>query len=580
MRLPSAVRPLLRRTPLGTGAPGRVLLELDLGRGVLEAPPANPLEALRALHTPSLRALVEHIGKARHDPEVAGLVATVGTTPLTLAQSGELRAAVTELRDSGKPTLAWSPSFGELSAGTTTYHLATAFDEVWLQPSGLVGLLGFAAEAVFLREALDRLGVQPELHQRHEYKSAADMFMRSSISEPNREMLARLLESATETVVADVAAARRLDPADVRAILDGGPVPAATAHRRGLVDRVGYRDEAYAAMRRRTGVDEPTLRYVERHGSGALQSLVGPMVRLPRHRPVIGLVQASGPIHLGRPPARSPVGGPAVGSDPLTAALRAAGRDEKVAAVVLRVDSPGGSYVASDAIRREILVLRESGTPVVASMGSVAASGGYYIAMPCTAVHADAGTVTGSIGVLAGKTVVRDGLERWGVARETIAASRHAAMLSTNRPFDAEELALLDQWLDEVYADFTAKAAADRGMAVDDLRAVARGRVWTGADAAERGLVDTLGGLESAIRDACRRAGVDREHVDVRTIPAPNPLQALLPRESSDAVETGVGLEGPAAWARLLPGLRTLLGAPYAGVLSLPPVRLPGLLPD
>jgi protease-4 len=556
-----------------------VLLELDLGRGVGEAPPASPAEALRALHTPPLRTLVEHLGKAARDPDVAGLVASVGTAPLTLAQSGELRAAVAAFRDSGKPTLAWSPSFGELTAGTTTYHLATAFEEIWLQPSGLVGLLGFAAEAVFLRGALDRLGVQPELRQRHEYKTAADTVMRSSISEPHREMLSRLVESATDTVVSDVAAARRLDPGEVRTVLDAGPVSAAEAHRRGLVDAVGYRDEAYAAIRRRIGVEEPTLRYVERHGSRALQALLGPMVRRPGRRPVIGLVQASGPIHLGRPPARSPFAGAAVGSDPLTAALRSAGRDHNVKAVVLRVDSPGGSYVASDAIRREILVLRASGTPVVASMASVAASGGYYIAMPCDAVHAGAGTITGSIGVLAGKGVLREGLERWGVARETIAGSRHAAMLSTNRPFDDEELALLDRWLDEVYQDFTAKAAADRGMAVDDLRAVARGRVWTGADAAERGLVDAVGGLEQAVADACRRAGVAREDAEVRSIPAPNPFQSLLPRESSDAVAAGHGLEGPPAWQWVLSDLRARLGTPYAGVLSMPPVRLPGLMP-
>jgi protease-4 len=570
---------VLRRTPLGAGQNADVLLELDLGRGLAEAPPASPAEALRALHTPSLRTLVDHLRKAARDPDVAGLVASVGTAPLTLAQSGELRASIATFRDSGKPTLAWSPSFGELSAGTTTYHLATAFEEIWLQPSGLVGLLGFAAEAVFLRGALDRLGVQPELRQRHEYKTAADTVMRSGISEPHREMLVRLLESATETLVTEVAAARRLEPGEVRTVLDAGPVTAEEARRRGLVDRVGYRDEAYAAIRRRIGVEQPTLRYVERHGARTFQALVGPLVRRPGRRPGIGLVQASGPIHLGRPPARSPVAGAAVGSDPLTAALRAAGRDENVRAVVLRVDSPGGSYVASDAIRREILVLRASGTPVVASMASVAASGGYYIAMPCDAVYAGAGTITGSIGVLAGKSVLREGLERWGVARETIAGSRHAAMLSTNRPFDEEELALLDRWLDEVYDDFTAKAAADRGMAVDDLRAVARGRVWTGADAAERGLVDTLGGLEEAVADACRRAGVARDEVELRTIPAPNPLQALFPRESSDAVETRRGLEGPLAWQGLLPDLRALLGAPYAGVLSMPAVRLPGLLP-
>ncbi len=559
-----------------------MLLELDLGRGVAETPPASPLEAVRALHTPMLRTLVEHLRRAEQDPEVAGLIASVGATRLSLAQSEELRAAVQSFRGSGRPTLAWSPAFGELTPGTIGYHLATAFDEIWLQPTGLLTLVGFAAEAVFLRGALDRLGVEPQLHQRHEYKTAADTFMRTSISPSHKEMLTRFLESATETVVADVATARGLDPGTVRSALDAGPQTAQEARERGLVDHLGYRDEAYAAMGRRLGTDEPSLRYVERHGQSALRAVVGPMVRLPGRRPVVGVVQASGPIHLGRPDPRSPWGGHSVGSDPLTAALRAAGRDEKVVAVVLRVDSPGGSYVASDAIRREVLALREGGTPVVASMASVAASGGYYIAMPCDAVYAGAGTVTGSIGVLAGKSVVREGLARLGVDRETVAASRHAAMLSSNRPFDEAELALLDRWLDDVYADFTAKAAADRGLAVDDLRAVARGRVWTGADAVRHGLVDAVGGLERAVRDACRRAGVARDEVDVRALPAANPLQALLPRESSDAVDVGLPLhEGPALWQWLQPELHALLGvaAPYGGVLSLPPLRLQGLLP-
>jgi protease-4 len=559
-----------------------VLLELDLGRGTAEAPPASPLEAVRGLHTPMLRTLVEHLRRAERDPEVAGLIASVGPNRLTLAQSEELRAAVTSFRASGRPTLAWSPSFGELTPGTVGYHLATAFDEIWLQPTGMVTLLGFAAEAVFLRGALDKLGVQPQLRQRHEYKTAADTFMRASISAPHREMLTRFLGSATETVVAAVAVARRLEPDAVRAVLDAGPLTGEEARERGLVDHLGYRDEAYAAMGERLGADEPRLRYVERHGQSALRAALGPMVRLPGHRPVVGVVQASGPIHLGRPDPRSPWGGHSVGSDPLTAALRAAGRDEKVVAVVLRVDSPGGSYVASDAIRREILVLRAAGTPVVASMASVAASGGYYIAMPCDAVYAGAGTVTGSIGVLAGKSVVRDGLSRLGVDRETVAGSRHAAMLSSNRPFDDAELALLDRWLDDVYDDFTAKAAADRGLAVEDLRTVARGRVWTGADAVRHGLVDEVGGLEQAVRDACRRAGVARDEVEVRTIPAANPLQALLPRESSDALDARLPVgEGPGLWQRLLPGLHAALGVPtpYAGVLSLPPLALPGLLP-
>ena len=585
-KLPPVLGPLLRRTPLGGSVADRVLLELDLGRGVAENPPGSPLEAVRGLHTPLLRTLVGHLRKAGRDPEVVALIATIGEAPLTMAQSAELRAAVAAFRAAGKPTVAWSPTFGELGPGNTGYHLAAAFEEVWLQPSGAVGLVGFTGEALFVRGALDRLGVQPQLSQRHEYKTAADLFMRTEMSEAHREMLTRLLESTTDHLVADVAADRGLDAAAVRAILDEAPIRAADAVDRGLVDTLGYRDQAYAAMRARVGSPEPTLRYVERHGASRLEPVLGPIARMPGRKPVIGLVQASGPIHLGRADGRSPLAGTAVGSDSLGAALRAAGRDEHVKAVVLRIESPGGSYVASDMIRREIQVLRESGTPVVASMASVAASGGYYIAMPCDTILASPGTLTGSIGVLAGKSVLRDGLERIGVTRETLAGSARAAMFSSNRPFDDDELAALDRWLDEVYDDFTAKAAADRRMGVDELRAVARGRVWSGADAVERGLVDSLGGLEQAVDEACRLAEVDRDRAEVRAVPRRRPLQGLLPRESSETIESRMPSsalafgEGPALWRRLMPQLRQLWGPPYVGVLSLPPLRLPGLLPE
>ena len=422
-----------------TGRSEHVLLELDLSRGVGEHPPTSPLVALRSLHTPLLRTLVEHLRRAESDRTVVGLVASIADARLTLAQSAELRAAVAGLRRAGKATLAFSPTFGELSPGTTGYHLATAFEEVWLQPSGTVGLVSFTAEAVFLREALDRVGVEPQFGQRHEYKSAADLLVRSGMTEPVREMYQRLVTSATDVVVADVAAARDLPAESVRRALDEAPLDAAAALERGLVDRVGYRDQAYAQIRRRVGTDV-RLRYVERHGSSRLGVVLDQVPGTATGRPVVALVHACGPITLSHSGSPAPTGGAAIHADSLGATLRAVGRDETVKAVVLRVDSPGGSYVASDAVRREILALRETGRPVVASMASVAASGGYFIAMPCDRLLASAGTITGSIGVLAGKAVLRDGLARLGIHRESVAGSARATMFSSNRPFDADEL--------------------------------------------------------------------------------------------------------------------------------------------
>jgi protease-4 len=551
--------------PLRRHAP-RLLLELDLSRGLLDAPPVSPVEAVRAMHVPSLRGVVEALRRAAGDQHVVGLVAHVGARQPTLAQSAELRAAVADFRAAGKRAVCWAETFGELTPGNVGYHLATGFDEIWLQPSGDVGLVGLTAEAVFLRGALDKLGVQPEVAQRHEYKTAADTFARSSMTDAHREMVTRLAESATEEIVRDVAAGRGLSEEQVRAVIARAPVAPEEAVDRGLVDRLGYRDEVYDELRGRLGNVE--LKFVQRYGRGALSQARATASR--RGKPVVALLHAAGPIHLGRS-GSTPLSGRSIGSDSLAAALRAAASDDAVRAVVLRVNSPGGSYVASDTIRREVIALRRSGRPVVASMADVAASGGYYIAMAADRVVANAGTITGSIGVLAGKSVIREALERVGIRREHVATGRYADMFSTDRPFDDQEWERLDAWLDRVYDDFTGKAAADRGLPVEELRAVARGRVWTGADAVQHGLVDELGGLERAVTLAATQAGLDRDDVDLRVVPRPRLAERFLPAENSEAPAAAMPLvlgggDGRPAFEQLLAACGV---APY-GVLSLP----------
>ena len=560
--LTSTITRALRSTPLSRSP---LLLELDLSRGLTDAQPATPLEALRSFQKPTVRDVVQALERAADDDRVVGLVAHLGPWQPGLAQSHELRTAVARLRGSGKRTVVWTESFGELGPGNTGYHLASAFEEVWLQPTGDLGLVGLTAQAVFLRGTLDKLGVQPQVSQRYEYKTAADTFVAEGMTEPHREMLGRLVESGMETVVGDVATARELSPEQVQAAIDVAPLTAAEAVDRGLVDQLGYRDDVYTAVRADLGDVE--LLFVERYGRGPMSSLPVPG----RSRPTVAVIEARGAIHLGRSGGGSPVSGRSVGSDTLGAALRAAGKDDSVRAVVLRVDSPGGSYVASDAVRREVHALRATGTTVVASMGAVAASGGYFVAMPCERILASPGTLTGSIGVLAGKQVLTEALERVGVRRESVVAGRYADMFSSDRPFDEEEWRRLDGWLDAVYDDFTAKAAEDRGMPVQQLRSLARGRVWTGADAAAHGLVDELGGLSDAVDVACRLADVDRSDVQVRSFPHVHPLQRLVPAQNSEApVSAHAGLldlggEGMPWVDRVL----TAAGLPY-GALSLP----------
>ena len=560
---------LVRRLPV-PGLRGAVLLEIDLTRGLSETTPANPIEALRARNTPALHDVVEGLRHAVTDDKVAGLVVHA-SSQVTLTAAQELRRALLRFRTSGKPTLAWTESFGELVHGTSGYLTATSCEQIWVQPSGDVSVHGVVASGLFLRGALDKIGVLPEFARRKEYKSAAEMYLSESMSEPNREMLTAIVESVNATIVADIAqgrAERGVTPESARALLEEGSLTVGDALERGFIDAIGYRDEAFAWMRER--IEDPeekkALTFVERYGKAAKGSMptgVG-------SRPGVAIVHAQGPIHLGRAGGQSPMGGHSVGSDSLTATLRAARRDKAIRAVVLRVDSPGGSYIASDAIRAEILALRESGTRIVASMGHVAASGGYFISMPCERILADPATLTGSIGVLAGKNVIEQGLHRLGINRESVSAYPYDEMFSGLRPFTTQEWARLDGWLDDVYDDFTTKAAADRGMPLEQLEPLARGRVWSGVDARLHGLIDDLGGLDDGIALACELAGLDRADAEVQVLPKLGPFDRFLPTENSDSpVGASLG-EGLSLFDRAT----LALGLSPTGVLTMPPVRL------
>ncbi len=540
----------------------RTLLELDLTRGVTDPPPATPVAMLRNRGVPSLRHLLGTLRRARDDDKVAGLVAHLGGPGLSLAQTQDLRDAVTAFRASGRPAVVWSESYGELGPGTVPYYLASAFDEVWVQPSGELGVTGVAVEAVFLRGALDKAGVVPQLGKRKEYKTAADTFTEREMTGPAREMASRLAASAYEQIVAGVAAARKLPEDRVRELIDAAPLSAAQALEAGLVDRLGYRTDVYEALRERLGATEPKL--VERYNRRRPRDLADLVPQ--RTKPVVAVISVNGGIALGRSGGRGgPGGGAGAGSDTIGAALRAATRDEHVQAVVLRVDSPGGSYVASDAIRDEVLRLRGSDRPVIASMGSVAASGGYYVAMPADVIVAQPGTITGSIGVVGGKGVLRDAFGKIGIAREGVAEGRNARMFSAYEEFSPEQWERIDEMLDRIYADFVGKAAQDRGIAFEQVEKIARGRVWTGADARERGLVDELGGLDRAIDLACARIGASRDDVAVRALPHRSIVDRLKPPESTDDIAVRTSYSDG-----LTATVYAALGLPPTGVLSMP----------
>jgi protease-4 len=485
---------------------------------------------------------------------------------LSLAQVQDLREAVADFRASGKGAVAWTESFGEVGGGTVPYYLATAFDEIWVQPSGDLGITGVSVQATFVRGALDKAGVIPQFGKRREYKTAVDTFTEKEMTGPAREMASRLAESAYEQIVEGIAVRRRLELAKVRELIDSAPLPAQAGVDAGLVDRLGYRSDVYDELEKRLGETTPLLaeRYVRR-GPRNLKDLTE---SLPwPQKPVVAVIRISGGINVGRNSGGGPLGGPSSGSDTIGAALRAVADDDKVKAVVLRIDSPGGSYVASDAIRHEVLRLRATGRPVIASMGSVAASGGYFVAMPADVIVAQPGTITGSIGVLSGKGVVRDALGRIGISQEAVSQGQNARMYSAQEEFSPEQWERLEETLDRIYEDFVAKAAQDRGLPVADLEALARGRVWTGADAQERKLVDELGGFEHALRVACNRAGLDRDHITLTAAPHRNFLDRLRPPESTEDLAATAK-----SWSSdgLTSAVYAALGLPPTGVLTMP----------
>ncbi|MDT4917388.1 MAG: protease [Pseudonocardiales bacterium] len=536
-----------------------LLLELDLTGTPIEVEPEDLVGKLRSRHRPRLRAVLRTLHEAGDDSRVRGLVVKVGGG-LGWAIAQELRAALQAFAKSGKPALAWAETLGEGGNGSADYLLATGCPEIWLQPSGELGLMGIAAETTFLRGALDKLGVEPQLDKRYEYKSAADRIMRKEYSPEHREAIDRVLTSTWDYAVDAIATARSVAPEVVREVAARAPLSADEAKAAGLVDRLGYRDEVYAELRSRVGDDAQLLfadQWTPRRKAASL---------VKRHREVVALVDAHGEINVGR--SRSTPRGPVLGSTSVAAAFRAARENEHVRAVLFRVDSPGGSAVASDTIWREVKLTRDAGKPVVVSMGALAGSGGYYIACPADVIVAQPSTITGSIGVVAGKVVITELMEKHlGLTTGAVEHGGSARMFSLRRGFDDSERDRLAAMLDRVYREFVQKVADGRGLAYDDVHTIARGRIWSGADAAQNGLVDELGGIRHAAAIARERGKLPSD-APVRPAVHVPPLERLRRPRSSEDPRAAAATSG---WGDLA-SLAAALGLPTAG-----PLRMPGL---
>lgn len=489
----------------------------------------------------TLRDVVAMLRRARTDSRIKAVVITPTGSSGLWGQVQELRAAIAELRASGKPVIAYLEG-----ASAPEYYLASAANRIVMMPGGSIDVTGAATYELFFRGALDKLGVAADMLHIGDYKTYSNTFTEKSMTPAHREMNESLNRDTYDDLVRTIAAGRGKTEAAVRAALDGGPYQGRAAVDAGLVDSLAYEDQiddtAPVAGTHRLTADDYGV-----HGEDA-----------PFRAPKIAVLYAVGDIASGDS-GTEPTGGTVLGSETFVRWIRAARADAAVKAIVVRIDSPGGSAVASEVIWRELMLTRAV-KPLVVSMGDVAASGGYYIAAPAHAIVAEPGTITGSIGVVTGKFVVAGALEKLGVGTATVTDGARADMNSPFREFTPAERARVAEQMRVTYDDFVAKVASSRNKTPVEIDAVARGRVWTGRQAKGIGLVDALGGLNDAIALAKERA---------RISPSTAVALSVYPgrRGFLEAVSSLMGGTGAStAIQRLAPG--TTLASPMAAMVG------------
>lgn len=473
--------------------PARAYLDISLGGPVAETAPQDVFTTLFLGRPPlALHDLWMNLRKARVDNRVQAVLVRLNLLQCDWAKAAEMREAVLDFRRSGKKVYALieeAPDFD------MEYFLATGCDKVILHPLGWLGINGLGGYVPFLKGALDKIGVRAEFEQVEEYKTAANMFTEKGFTPAHREEMESFYADLFAQYAAAAAEARGLAPEAFRALVDRGFFQGERAKAAGLVDACLYEDEVQELM---AGGGRPLVRVRFDDYTRVKPSSVG----LETGPAKVALIYAVGTILAGESAPQF------IGGTTVARWLRTARGDASVKAIVLRIDSPGGSSVGSDVIWREVALARKE-KPVVVSMSDVAGSGGYWIAMPATRIVAQPQTLTGSIGVLAGKFSVDGLMAKLGVTADKVVFGEKADAFSPFRPFTAEERKVLKDEILWTYERFLAKAAEGRGLTRDEVDAVGRGRIWTGRQAKELGLVDELGGLTMALGIAKKEAGID-----------------------------------------------------------------------
>lgn len=557
---------LLVSRPTAEPPPDRALLELDLRQPLADERASDPLMRLVRPVPPTLREAVTAVDLARDDDRVVGLVLAFGGDTMDLAAAQELGDAISRFRATGRLAFAYADSFGELSAANNAYVLASNVDEIWLRPDGMLGLTGIRLEMPFAGDALDDLGVLAELERRGEYKNFPEMLTRSSPTPSSREMMQSLASDLHDQMTTRIAAGRGLASADVARLIDEGPYVAEEALANDLVDRLGLRHafDAHVADRLEpTGESLPVQRYL-----AAVDERAEPAAD-------VALIYATGTIVQGNGGSRPLAPDGLMGADTIAQAIDDAVADDELAAIVLRINSGGGSAVASAIIGEAVSRARDQGKPLIVSMGMAAASGGYWIATHAREIVAEPATLTGSIGVFGGKLVVAELSDDLGITWSAVQRGRNADFWSIVEPYSLDGAQRLSAVLDDIYGRFVARVADGRDLSPDVVADIAGGRVWTGAQALEIGLVDRLGGLEEALVAVREALGLAAD-APLRLVELPKPRSPF--ERVSELLGTGLSVQHPASPAldRLAPVLAPLVAHPGEDLLRMPPLRIGG----
>jgi protease-4 len=535
-------------SPLGRGS----AVEIDLATAFPEEPLFEVGGAFFGYESVTFRELLGAITRAKEDRRIEKLFLRVRPTSLGWGHAAELRDHLLDFKSAGKSLVAFV-EYG----GTRDYFLASAADEIFIHPRTILDLRGLRAEAIFIRRALGKLGIEPEFERFAAYKDAPDMFLRDEMSPESREAIEGLVDTIDDSMVKAIAEGRGMDGERAAALIARGPFTATEALEADLVDGLHYIDEVKKSAAPE-GEDE--LRTVS----------VYDYLRAPTGSPAFGtrariaVVYGIGAI-VGGDSTEDAVFGRVMGSDTIAEAFESAREDDSIDAVVFRIDSPGGSDVASDVIWREATLTREK-KPVVVSMADVAASGGYWIATASDAIVAEPTTITGSIGIYAGKFNLAGLFDKLGVSTDGVESAENADFFSASRSFTPEEREKLREILESGYRAFLERVAESRKKTTDEVHAVAQGRVWSGRDAKDLGLVDELGGLKRAIEIAKERAGFASDaRVELHIFPRKKPFFQYLLSNLATSAGPRPGLLDPREIAARSPLLRLAAeGAPLA----------------